>query len=320
MFWVSTRVPFIALQHHLSKSDRREQLDSILPSQCLSWGWDWFLSSFDHMRWKIKLGDHLGNTLHCSSALVVVLRKANTWFIRRYILFSEGSSPKNTTEYRAAVIRCFLPHNFFSCGKAGDPGLCHYEFRLLYMLEGSPVVHHPVLLGPCHRSCRRKVSAKKHFTRRGTMSSVLLFLLCILNPYQLHKTAWGIFKWSPYSQMLRLLNEGWREGWRQQPKSQVSLTHCCVLAVSSRRFQASNGFCWVTVLQGIFPLWLIPSLTQKRNSKPASDFCSVLPWGKCLGHGKRGFFSFLYHLPLFPGSCSHPASSLGYGNRHSCLR
>lgn len=120
--------------------------------------------------------------------------------------------------------------------------------------------------------------------------------------------------------MLRLLNEGWREGWRQQPKSHVSLTHCCVLAVPSSCFQASNVFCWVTVLQGIFPLWLIPPLTQRRNSKPASDFCALLPWGKHPGHGKHGFSSILYHLPLFPGSCLHPALSLGYGNHHGCLR
>lgn len=73
--------------------------------------------------------------------------------------------------------------------------------------------------------------------------------------------------------------------------------------MSSSHFQASNVFCWVTVLQSIFPLWLIPSSTQRGNSKAAPGFCSLLPWGKCLGHGKRGFASIWYHLPLFPG-CS----------------
>lgn len=58
----------------------------------------------------------------------------------------------------------------------------------------------------------------------------------------------------------RLLNEDWKEGWRQQPKAQIFLTHCCVPAVSSSCFHASNIFCWVTAWQGIFPLWLIPSL------------------------------------------------------------
>lgn len=60
--------------------------------------------------------------------------------------------------------------------------------------------------------------------------------------------------------MLRLLNEGWKEGWGKQPKAQTFLTHCCVLAVSSSCFHASKVFCWVTVWQGIFPSWLIPSL------------------------------------------------------------
>lgn len=60
--------------------------------------------------------------------------------------------------------------------------------------------------------------------------------------------------------MLRLLNEGRKEGWKQQPKAQIFLTHCCVPAVSSSCFQASNIFCWVTAWQGIFPSWLIPSL------------------------------------------------------------
>lgn len=149
---------------------------------------------FDSMRWKVKLGDQRWNTLNCFSTLEVVLRNVNTWFIRRYILFSEGSSPKNTTEYGTVVTDVFfLPFFFFSYGKAGDPGLCSYEFRLLCMLEGSAVVHHPVLLGPQHRSCRRKISAKKHFKKGGIMSSVLLFLPCSLNLYRLHKTTWCIF-------------------------------------------------------------------------------------------------------------------------------
>lgn len=132
------------------------------------------------------------------------------------------------------------------------------------------------------------------------MLPVLLFLLCTLNLYWLHKTAWGIFSGMiTFFPLLRLLNGGWREGCRQQTKSQVSLTHCCVLAMSSSHFQASNVFCWVTVLQGIFSSWWVSSLTQRRNSKPASDFSSFLTWGKCSAHGKCEFSYVLYHLPLF---------------------
>lgn len=35
------------------------------------------------------------------------------------------------------------------------------------------------------------------------------------------------------------------------------------------------------------------------KGKPASNFCSLLPWGKCLDHGKSRSFSFLYQFPLF---------------------
>lgn len=66
-------------------------------------------------------------------------------------------------------------------------------------------------------------------------------------------------------------------------------------------------------------MWLIP-FTQRKSSKPASDFCSLLSWGKCLGHEKSGLSSILYHLPLFPGSCLHPALPLGCGKHRGCLR
>lgn len=133
MLWVGTQVPFIAPQHHLRESHGREHLESILASQCLSWGWILFLYFCLLCEMKGQNRQSSWNTLHCSSGFAGFLRKDNIWFIKGYILFLEGSSPKNVTEYKA-VVADVLPHIFFFfCGRAGDPGLCYHEFKLRYI-------------------------------------------------------------------------------------------------------------------------------------------------------------------------------------------
>lgn len=144
---------------------------------------------FLSMRWKVKLANLLGNTFHCSGALALFLWKDNIWLLKDISSFWKDLPLKLPHSISLWCQNFFLSFSFLPMEKLVIQVRVTMNSNMLRAHLCFTILFH---LAPCDRSYCKKINAKKHFPKRATMSSVLPFLLCNLNPTQLHKEIWGI--------------------------------------------------------------------------------------------------------------------------------